>query len=86
VTNLVYSVVRRTPLSPDQPQNLRSVITADVNVGVQFQSDQCNNTRFARPQGSPSELPIPVSKQTFDYKVETKSTLGSTKSHHELSR
>lgn len=86
MTNSAYSVVRRTPLSPGQPQNLRSVITADVNVGCQSQSDQCNNTKFARPQESPLELPIPVSKGIFDYQIVAKSTLGDTKSYHELPR
>jgi hypothetical protein len=62
VANSFCGSVHRTIMSPGQPQYLRSVITADVNVRSQPQNDQCNNTQFVRPQRSPSEVPIPVSK------------------------
>jgi hypothetical protein len=60
LVNLFCSVVRRTRLSPSQPHNLRPVITADVDVGFQSQSDQCDNTQFARSQGLPVDMAIPM--------------------------
>jgi hypothetical protein len=65
LADLFCRVVRRTRLSPDYLHNLRPVISADVDAGSQFQSDQCDSTQFERPQGSPSGLPMPVSKKTF---------------------
>lgn len=61
LANLFRSVVRRTRLSPGQPHNLRPVITADVDVGFQSQSDQCDRTQFARPPGLPMGVLMPVS-------------------------
>lgn len=56
------STVRRPLLSPGEPHNLRPVITAVVDVGFGSQSDQCGNTQFTRPQGSPMEMTMPVSR------------------------
>lgn len=63
-----YSVVRRTRFSPGQPHNLRPVITADVDVGFQSQSDQCDSTQFARPPGFPMEVLMPdIQNHTMNF-------------------
>jgi hypothetical protein len=68
LTNLFRSTVHGTSLSPGQSHNLRTVITADVDVGVRSQTDQCDNIQFELTQAS-MEMTVPVSRRPLTIKL-----------------